>query len=95
MCIIFPLTQGAKLLGSGPGPCWRGSEAAVVVLVHHPAVSERPGGRRDPSVEAHTRFDSSNASTQQDGSQGSIAQPGLFLSSLGGRGAGGCAQFAP
>lgn len=58
MCIIFPLTQGAKLLGSGPGPRWRGSGAAVMVLVHHPAVSERPGGRRDPSVEAHTHFDS-------------------------------------
>lgn len=32
---IFPLTQGVKLLGSGPGPCWGGGVAAVMVLIDH------------------------------------------------------------
>lgn len=75
MCIIFPLTQGGKLLGSGPGPCWGGSVAGVMVLVYHPDVSEWPGGQRDPGVEAHTCFDSGNAFMRCDGSWDSIPWP--------------------
>lgn len=80
MCIIFPLTQGAKPSGSGPRPCWRGGGAGVTVLVYHPDVSGRMGRPQ--------RWRLTPALVAAMPSQGVVGrhQPELFLSSAWGRG---------